>query len=103
MLLLLIENDEAGITGGKHRAAGAHHHSGISLADTLPLIIPLGGRQIGVENRHLLPEIGRQKAQELGGQRNFGNQEHGTPSPIQRCLDELDIDRGLSRSGDTVQ
>ena len=91
MLLLLIQNDEAGGTGGKHRTSGAYHHFGFAAAHPFPLVIPLSGRQAGMQHRHLVAKIGCQKAQQLGCQRNFGNQKHSAFVLLQSRLYQLDI------------
>ena len=104
MLLLLVQNDEAGsLTGGEHRASGAHHHSGLPTANPFPLVVAFCRTQRGVQNRHLLPEIGSQKAKKLGGQGNLRHQQNGCLSLFQTGLNQLNIHRGLPGTGDAVK
>ena len=71
MLLLLVQDDEARVTGGKHRAAGADDDFRVAAFHPLPLVVALGGGQAAVEHRYLFAEIGRHQPQKLGGQSNF--------------------------------
>lgn len=40
MLLFLVQNDQAGGTGGKHRRAGPYDHFRVAASDALPLVVP---------------------------------------------------------------
>ena len=103
MLLLLVQNNEAGVAGGKHRAAGADDDLRVAVFDPLPLIVPFGSGQAAVQHRHLSAKIGRQDAQQLGGQGDFRYQKHGGFAAFQTGLNQADVDGGFARAGDAVK
>ena len=104
VLLFLVQNDEPqGFAGGKHRRTGANHHSGLSPADPVPLVIPLAFTEAAVKHRHQVLKPGGKQSQKLGGQSDLRNQKHGASAPVQTFLNEPDINRCFSRAGDAVQ
>ena len=103
-LLLLIQHDEAQILqGGKHSGAGANHHPGLPRLDALPLVVPLPCSQGGVEDGHLLPEMGGEQPHKLGSQGDLGHQHQGGAAPPERLVDQFQIDLGFSAAGDAVE
>ena len=99
MLLFLVQNDQAGGAGGKHRRAGSHDHLGVAASDALPLIVPLPRPKAAVQHRHLSAEIGRHQPQQLRRQGDFRHQKQGASARFQTGLDKFDIDGRLSRAG----
>ena len=104
MLLLLIQYDEPRIfAGGEHRRAGSHHHFGIAGFDPFPLVIPFTRGQAAVQHRHRIPKVGSQQSQKLGGQSDFRHQQHSCFPALQALLNELDIDRCFTGTGNAVK
>ena len=101
MLLFLVQNDQAGGTGGKHRRAGPYDHFRVAASDALPLVVPFPRPKAAVQHRHLSAEIGRHQPQQLGRQGDFRHQKQGASARFQTGLDEFDIDGSLSRAGHT--
>ena len=101
MLLFLVQNDQAGGTGGKHRRAGPYDHFRVAASDALPLVVPFPRPKAAVQHRHLSAETGRHQPQQLGRQGDFRHQKQGASACFQTGLDEFDIDGSLSRAGHT--
>ena len=103
MLLFLVQNDQAGDTGGKHRRAGSHDHFRVAAPDALPLVVPFPRPKAAVQHRHLIAKIGRHQPQQLGRQCNFRHQKQGASARFQAGLDEFNIDGGLAGAGHAPQ
>ena len=103
MLLFLVQNDQAGGAGGKHRRAGSHDHFRVAAPDALPLVVPFPRPKAAVQHRHLIAKIGRHQPQQLGRQCNFRHQKQGASARFQAGLDEFDIDGGFAGAGHAPQ
>ena len=103
-LLLLVQNQQPQIPqGGEHGGAGTDDHPGLTAPHPLPLVVPLPRPQGRVEHSDVVPEVGGENAQELGGQGDLGHQHHGGTAPGQCLIDQPEIHLGLAAARHPVQ
>ena len=103
-LLLLVQDDEAGIwQGGKHRRPGADDHGGLPVPHPLPLVIPLPGGQAAVKDCHLPAKVGQEDLQQAGGEGDLRHQHHGPPPCGQCRLDQVEVHLGLAAAGHPIE
>ena len=103
MLLLLIQNDNAGGAGGKDCTAGADDNLCIAAFHPLPLVVAFRSGQAAVEHRCPVAKMRRQNPQKLRGQGDFRHQQHGAFPSGNTRLNQTDIHRGFARTGNAVE
>src|SRR5438876_7562029 len=109
MLVFLVHNDEAErIDRREDRRARADDDAGTALADLVPLVMPLAGGKMAVQDgdqRLQLPgtEPGLEAFNRLGRQRNFRHEHNGPLALLERVGDGLEIDFRLAAAGGAVK
>ena len=104
MLLLLVENQQAGIFHRcEDRRARTDHDAGLTARDAPPLVIAFAHAQTGMEHGDSLSKVRRHFMQQLRRQRNFRHEQHGGAARVQRAPDQREIDRGLAAARHAVE
>ena len=102
-LVLLVHDDETHIgERGEQRRARAHHHVGAALADHVPLIEALAGREARVQDGHVVSEAATKAPHRLRRERDLGDKHDGTAPARELALDGVEVDLGLARARDAV-
>ena len=87
----------------EHRAAHPHRDGHLAPAQGLPVAQPLGFLQARVQHRHLLPEAALKSTHQLRRQRDLWHQNQRALAPLDRRLDQPQVDLGLAAAGDAVE
>ena len=103
MLLFLVQNDQAGGTGGKHRRAGPYDHFRVAASDALPLVVPFPRPKAAVQHRHLFAESSAESVHCLWGQGYFRHQHYGGAALVQHFGDGLHVYLSLSAACNAVK
>ena len=85
------------------RAPHAHADPRLAAAEPLPLGVPLGGREAGVEERDLVAEARAEAPRELRRERDLGHEHERALRRGARARDRLEVDLGLAGAGDAVE
>ena len=103
-LLLLIHDNQAQIfQRRKYRRASPQYHCGLTLPDTLPLVVPFCHAKAAVQQRHLVSEISGEARHHLRCQGDLRYQDHDRLTPLQQLLSQTDIDQCFTAAGDALQ
>ena len=102
--MLLVDDDQAEI-GERQEERGARPDDRARLAarDRPPCAFALSRGEAGMPLRGPRAEAGREPVEELGGQRDLGQQHERLPALPQRLGDRLEIDLRLARAGDAFE
>ena len=109
MLVFLIDNNEAErVHRRKNRRARPNDDARAALTDFMPLIVPLAGGQMAVQNRNeRLQRAGAEATLEpfdgLRRERDFRHEHDGAFSLLQAMGDGLQINFGLAAARDAVE
>ena len=103
-LLLLIHDNQAQIfQRRKYRRASPQYHCGLTLPDTLPLVVPFCHAKAAVQQRYLVSEISGEARHYLGCQGDLRYQDHDRLTLLQQLLSQTDIDQCFTAAGDALQ
>ena len=109
VLVLFVHDDQPQrIDRRENGRAGADDDAGASLADFMPFIVALAGRQMAVQHRHHRAqragtEPGLEPLDRLRGQRNLRHQDDAALAALQCVGQGLQIDLRLAAAGHPVQ
>ena len=109
VLVLLVHDDQAQrVDRRENGRAGADDDAGAALADLVPFIVALAGRQMAVQHRHQrLERAGTEPRLEpldrLRRQRNLRHQHDAALALLQRVGEACKIHLGLAAAGHPVQ
>ena len=102
--MFFIDNDQPEVPEGKEqRRARAHHHLRAALAYHLPGAAPLGHGDTRMPFRRLGTEPRLDTRDELGCQRDLGQQDQRLAPPLQGFSHRFQINLGLARTGHAAQ
>ena len=104
-LVLFVDDDRAEIRERReHRGARADRHTAFAAAQRDPRIIALAVAQAGVKDRNLTPEHRAKAVHGLRRERDLGHEDDRRATlHLNHMLQQLDVDEGLSASGDAVE
>jgi hypothetical protein len=103
-IVLFIDNNQAEIgVRQKQSRARADHDAHFAVGDGTPGARAQPRRQFGVPLRRPRTETRGKAVEKLRGQRNLRHQDQALPTAPDRVRHGLEIDFGLSRTGDAVE
>lgn len=103
-VVFLIDEDQAQIfDGGEEGGASSNNDTDLSTSNATPLGSTLRGCELRVHNGEVFVEGGAQYADELRGERDFRQQNHGASAVAPCFTDGSDVDFGFPGSGHAVQ
>ncbi len=102
--MLLVDDYDAEIDErSKDRRAGADDNPRVATPDSAPLVEPFAVREIRVQDRNRVSEMGRKLAREDRRQVDLGHEHQRRSAPLEGRTHRPDVDFGLSASRHAVQ
>jgi hypothetical protein len=103
VFVFFVEDDQTELRNGcEDGAAWSYDDLGFSVCDTSPLEIAFGSAHIGVKDGDGLKTV-FESASSLRCKADFGDENDGLSTELDRSFDGLHVDFGFAAAGDTVQ
>ena len=103
-VMLLVDDDHPQVAQRREYCRpSSHRHLTVPIADLFPLVEPLALGESAVQDGHPVTKPGTESTCDLGSEANLGHHHQGPALLLQHRFDNVEIDLGLARTGDSMQ